>query len=128
MPGLLTIELKQLHFFANHGLYAEERKTGNEFEVNLIVSYQPTSGTITDISDTVNYVQLYDLLKAEMQKPRHLLETFVMEVTELIHAAFPQIKESRNLHYQIASADCKIYRYGGSELHQRIPGLKTNEF
>ena len=93
MPGLLTIELKQLHFFAHHGLYAEERKTGNEFEVNLIVSYQPSSGTITDISDTVNYVQLYDLLKVEMQKPRHLLETFVMGVTELIHVAFPQIKK-----------------------------------
>ena len=93
MPGILTIELKQLHFFANHGLYAEERKTGNEFEVNLIVSYQPSSGTIIDISDTVNYVQLYDLLKAEMQKPRQLLESFVMEVTELIHAAFPQIKK-----------------------------------
>jgi dihydroneopterin aldolase len=93
MPGILTIELKQLHFFAHHGLYAEERKTGNEFEVNLIVSYQSTSGTITDISDTVDYVLLYDLLKAEMQKPRHLLETFVMEVTELIHKEFPQIKK-----------------------------------
>jgi 7,8-dihydroneopterin aldolase/epimerase/oxygenase len=93
MPGLLTIELKQLYFFAHHGLYAEERKTGNEFEVNLIVSYQPSSGTITDISDTVNYVQLYDLLKTEMQKPRHLLETFVMEVAELTHAAFSQIKK-----------------------------------
>jgi 7,8-dihydroneopterin aldolase/epimerase/oxygenase len=93
MPGLLTIELKQLHFFAQHGLYAEERKTGNEFEVNLIVSYQPSSGTITDISDTVNYVQLYDLLKAEMQKPRYLLETFVMEVTELIHVAFQQVRK-----------------------------------
>jgi 7,8-dihydroneopterin aldolase/epimerase/oxygenase len=93
MAGLLTIELKQLHFFAHHGLYAEEIKVGNEFEVNLIVSYQPSSGTITDISDTVNYVQLYDLLKTEMQKPRQLLETFVMEVTELIHVTFPQIKK-----------------------------------
>ena len=92
MPGLLTIELKQLRFFAKHGLYAEERKTGNEFEVTLIISYQPISGTITDLSDTVNYVQLYDLLKTEMQKPRNLLETFAMEVTELMHSSFPEIK------------------------------------
>ena len=92
MPGLLTIELKQLRFFAKHGLYAEERKTGNEFEVTLIISYQPITGTITDLSDTVNYVQLYDLLKTEMQKPRNLLETFAMEVTELMHSSFPEIK------------------------------------
>ena len=30
------------------------------------------------------------LLKDEMQKPRDLLETFVMEVTEIIHLSFPQ--------------------------------------
>lgn len=93
MPGLLTIELKQLHFFAKHGLYAEERKTGNEFEVNLTIAYEPTSGTITDLSDTVNYVYIYDLLKMEMQKPRNLLETFAMEVTELMHSSFPEIKK-----------------------------------
>ena len=65
MAALITVELKQLHFFAYHGLYAEERKTGHEFEVNLFVSYLPVSGTITGISDTVNYVELYELLKSE---------------------------------------------------------------
>ena len=28
-----------------------------------------------------------------MQKPRHLLETFLMEVAEIIHSSFPQIKK-----------------------------------
>lgn len=93
MTGLITIELKQLRFLAYHGLYAEERKTGNEFEINLSVSFQPSSGAITDISDTVNYSALYTLLKTEMQNPRHLLETFVMEVSEVIHVSFPQIKK-----------------------------------
>lgn len=93
MSGLITIELKQLHFHAFHGLYAEERKTGNEFEINLAVSYVPPAGTITDISDTINYAQLYTLLKVEMQQPRDLLETFLMEVAEKIHASFLQIKK-----------------------------------
>jgi len=93
MNSNLTIELKSLRFLAYHGLYAEERKTGNEFEINLAVSYQPSSGTITGISDTVNYSGLYALLKTEMQKPRHLLETFLMEVAEIIHLSFPQIKK-----------------------------------
>ena len=92
MPGLLTISLNELHFFAYHGLYAEERKTGNEFEVNLAVSYQPSVKVITSIADTVNYASLYELLKVEMQQPRHLLETFLMEVTDSIHSSFLQIK------------------------------------
>ena len=92
MISVMTIELKQLRFFAYHGLYEEERKTGNEFEVTLIVTCQPLSGTITDISDTVNYGELYQLLKTEMQKPRDLLETLVMEIAEIIHISFPTVK------------------------------------
>ena len=93
MAGLLSIELKQLRFMAHHGLYAEEKKTGNEFEVNLVVSYEPTAGTISGISDTVNYASLYYLLKKEMQEPRHLLETLVMELAEHIHVSFPRVKK-----------------------------------
>ncbi len=92
MPGLLTISLNELHFFAYHGLYAEERKTGNEFEVSLAVSYEPSSEIINSIADTVNYASLYELLKTEMQQPRNLLETLVMEVTEKIYSSFLQIK------------------------------------
>lgn len=89
----MTIELKGLHFFAYHGLYAEERKTGNEFEVNLYVTYATGAETITNLNATVNYSQLYRLLKAEMQNPRGLLETFVMEVADIIYSTFPQIKK-----------------------------------
>jgi dihydroneopterin aldolase len=93
MTHLITIELKQIRFQAFHGFYEEERKTGNEFELDIAVTYQPTSGTITGIADTVNYVDLYSLLKTEMQKPRHLMETLVMEVAELIHLSFSQVKK-----------------------------------
>jgi len=93
MAGLISIELKQLRFSAYHGLYEEERKTGNEFEIDLVVSFLPAAGKITGVSDTVNYAELYALLKTEMQKPRHLLETLVMELAEIIHASFPQTKK-----------------------------------
>ncbi len=89
----LTIELTGLHFFANHGLFAEEQKIGNEFEVDLFVSYDPGEERIDELSETVNYASLYDLLKVEMKKPRELLETFVMELTGLLHATYPSIKK-----------------------------------
>jgi 7,8-dihydroneopterin aldolase/epimerase/oxygenase len=108
---VITIELKRLRFFAYHGLYAEERKTGNEFEINLSVSYQPSSGTVTDISDTVDYAVLYEMLKKEMQDPRHLLETFLMEVAEIIHASFPQIKK---IEISIAKLHVPITKFTGT--------------
>jgi 7,8-dihydroneopterin aldolase/epimerase/oxygenase len=108
---VITIELKQLRFLAYHGLYAEERKTGNEFEINLSVSFQPLSGTITSIADTVNYSSLYTLLKSEMQKPRHLLETLVMELAEVIHVSFPQIKK---IEISITKLHVPISKFAGT--------------
>lgn len=111
MPGLITIELHKLYFYANHGLYTEEKKLGNEFEVNLTVTHEHTGKTITDLSDTVNYVQLYNLLKEEMQKPRHLLETFVMEAAELIHVSFPEIK---SINISITKLHAPIAKFTGT--------------
>lgn len=93
MIDLITIELKNLRFFAHHGLYAEEKKIGNEFEVNLWVIYTSGSGVINDIAQTINYATLYELLKTEMQKPRDLLETVVMEITERIYLFYPNVKK-----------------------------------
>ena len=93
MSGFLTIALKELRFYAQHGLYPEEKKTGNEFEINLVVSYSPSLQIVDDLHETVNYVSLYELLKKEMQQPRELLETLVMEIAEKIHHDFTLIKK-----------------------------------
>lgn len=94
MAAVMTIQLQQLRFFTKHGLYAEELKTGNEFEVSLSVDHIPAEGVITDISTTVNYVTLYELVKTRMQQPTALLETVAMEITEAIFAAFPAVKKT----------------------------------
>ena len=93
MPGTITIELKKLRFFAYHGLYPEERKTGNEFEVNLSVSFSTDEAIITKLDASINYEKLYELVKAEMKEHRDLMETFVMELSEKIHAAFITVKK-----------------------------------
>ena len=92
MEGMITVELKQLRFFAHHGLYPEERKTGNEFEVNLSVSYPTNQGTITDINETINYATLYELVRDDMNRPSGLLETAAMKIAATIKTVFPQTK------------------------------------
>ena len=93
MPGLLTISLNKIRFYGQHGLYAEERKVGNEFEIDLHVHYHTDESVIHTMSSTINYVSLYNLLKAQMQQPRELLETFLMETVEKIHTSFPLVEK-----------------------------------
>ena len=93
MPGLLTISLNKIRFYGQHALYVEERKVGNEFEIDLHVHYQTGENVIHSMSSTINYVSLYNLLKAEMQQPRELLETFLMETVEKIHLSFPLVEK-----------------------------------
>lgn len=93
MNGTMSVELKQLLFQSHHGLYPEEKLTGNRFEVNLSVEYVPQENVIDTIENTVNYTQLYEIIKKEMGKPRDLLETIVMEIVNTIHAEFPQINK-----------------------------------
>lgn len=89
----MTVELKEVRFFAYHGLYPEERKTGNEFEVNLSVSFEPADGVMNDISATVNYAALFELVKKQMKEPADLLETLMTSMAANIKTAFPPIRK-----------------------------------
>src|SRR5882757_2033114 len=87
----ITVELSHLRFFAFHGLYAEELKTGNEFEVNAKVSFNSGKELITRLRDTINYVRLYNIIHEVMQHPEPLLETVAMKVAAEIHKELPPI-------------------------------------
>jgi 7,8-dihydroneopterin aldolase/epimerase/oxygenase len=91
MSATMTITLNGLRFHAFHGLYPEEQKTGNEFEVDLAVEYSSPAEIITAIEDTINYVSLHTIIKRAMQQPVHLLETLAMEIVEQIHQSYPEI-------------------------------------
>lgn len=95
MSALMTIELRDLHFHAFHGLYPEERKTGNDFRMAVDVDYIPSEEIITQIGDTLNYASLYTIVEKAMQRPVDLLETLVMQITETIHNAYPHAKRIR---------------------------------
>jgi 7,8-dihydroneopterin aldolase/epimerase/oxygenase len=111
MAGLITIELKQLRFHAFHGLYAEEKKTGNEFEVSLAVSFESDEQIITSLDQSVNYARLYELISSEMRQQRDLLETFVMELAEKIHTDLPGVK---NVEISIHKLHPPVARFTGS--------------
>ena len=90
---MVTIKLKQLRFFAHHGLYEEERKVSNEFIVDLEVAFESSVTIISKMSETINYIKLYELVKKQMLQPTDLIETLAMQITNNIHQLYSQVKK-----------------------------------
>lgn len=88
---MFTIHLHQLTFFAYHGLYEEERKTGNNFEMDVdVVADIPA--TISRLEHTVDYAAVYAIIDERMKQPTALLETLATSLAEKIHQYDSRIK------------------------------------
>lgn len=90
MSSYFTIELKGLRFFAEHGLYEQELKTGNEFEVEVSIECVAPEEVIHSIDQTVNYVDAYNIVKTVFGKRTKLLETAAMQMVNQLKVRFPE--------------------------------------
>ena len=98
---MLTIELQNLLFHAHHGVYAEEKKVMNQFEVNLSVRYEEGDADFATVKDVVSYVHLYDIVKQKIQVPVYLLEKICQGIILEIREHYPYIKEVRISIYKL---------------------------
>jgi dihydroneopterin aldolase len=73
----MRISLDKLVFFGYHGLYAEEKKLGNTYIVDVLIDFTPKQSTINQLEQTIDYVHVYALIKKWMAIPTPLLETLV---------------------------------------------------
>ena len=91
--GEFIIELKGLQFYSSHGLYAEEKKVGGEFVVDVLAKLDSSHHEVSSIKETVNYAEVFDIIKKEMDHPRELLETLTQSIAKKIHDKFSSIIE-----------------------------------
>ena len=86
------IFLRNVRFYAFHGVMPQERKVGGEFLVDLSVGYPIEEAMQSDkVEDTLNYAELYQLVKKEMDTPSQLLEHVAGRITRKISEQFPQV-------------------------------------
>ncbi len=90
---MLSIHLHNIIIFAHHGIYEEEKILGNEFELNITIKHSPQKLPVKHLSDTVDYVSVYDLVKKRMAIPTALLETVVTEIAKEILVQFSLAEE-----------------------------------
>jgi len=85
----MHIYLNDLIFNGFHGVYPAEKKIGNTFKVDLRIQLTPTTKTIDQLDQTIDYVQVYALIQKIMEVPTPLLETIVTNLADQILAVHP---------------------------------------
>jgi dihydroneopterin aldolase len=89
--GLIQIE--GMEFFAYHGCFSEEQVIGNKFIVDIDFEVETSKAEITDdLSETINYQTVYNLIKFEIEKKSYLLEHIAKRIVDSIISKFNQIE------------------------------------
>lgn len=86
---MALITINDMRFYAHHGCFEQERVIGTHFRVDLSFTTDTSKAEISDnIVDTVSYLDVYQVVKAEMMTPSHLLEHVARRVGERVLADF----------------------------------------
>jgi dihydroneopterin aldolase len=87
------ILLEGMEFFAYHGHYREEQIIGTKFIVELEVEFDTMEAEQSDhLSDTINYQEVYQVVKKEMEINAHLLERVARRILDAVMKSFPQVR------------------------------------
>ncbi len=89
------IFLKNMEFFAFHGVLNDERINGQYFEIDVEMNLDLSEAIKSDdLRDTVDYGQIYLIVKDETMKNRYnLVETLAGKIIEAIFKKYPKIQE-----------------------------------
>lgn len=90
---VMRINLNAIQFLCFHGIYEEEKILGNTFIVDLYVDFIPSKKVITSLTQTVDYVHIYEMLEKRMSIATPLLETVIGEIAEQILEEFTLVTE-----------------------------------
>ena len=83
-----------MRFYAHHGCFAEERKIGTHFTVDVELHVDTAEAERTDdIDATVSYLDVYQTVKREMSVSSHLLENVSSRIAHSVLQQFPKVKK-----------------------------------
>ena len=90
---MITIQLRDVELHANHGVYEGEDKIGSNYIISLDVSYEEKDSAFDDINATINYVDLYSIVKNRMQVTTGLLEKICDSIIRHIKHQYAYVYE-----------------------------------
>ncbi len=88
--GMIAIEGMQ--FYAHHGFSKEERVIGGQFMVDVFLKTNFSGAAREDdITKTIDYEQVFKLVKTEMEKPAKLIERVAKVIIDKVPGTFPEV-------------------------------------
>ena len=87
------IRLNNIRLFARHGVMGQEQLTGGDFTVTIAVGYDFSRAMETDdVDDTLNYAELFRIVKEQMDIPSRLLEHVAGRIATEVFNQWPDIQ------------------------------------
>jgi dihydroneopterin aldolase len=88
-----VVFIDKLRLYAFHGVMPQERRVGGWFVVSLRVHYNNMENVLDsdDVSDTLNYAELCELIRQEMARPSCLLEHVAGRIARTVFSRFPRV-------------------------------------
>lgn len=92
----VTIHLKRMQFYAFHGVLPQEQIVGAEYVVSIRLKLSDMKNIIfsDDISNTVNYAEVHNMVQNEMNVSSQLLEHVAGRIIKRLFSDFPLISEA----------------------------------
>ncbi|MBQ2779400.1 MAG: dihydroneopterin aldolase [Bacteroidaceae bacterium] len=89
-----TIELRDIHLYAHHGVMEQERTVGAWFTIDLTLKLDDHSCAYSDsIESTVSYADVYDIICREMKIASNLLEDVCRRIMSRLFDNFASVTD-----------------------------------
>ena len=83
-----------MEFYGYVGCFDEEQKIGGRFSITIDMLCEIGDAVKNDdLSQTINYQEVYVIVKALMQQPCRLLESKAQNIRETLLQRYPQIEQ-----------------------------------
>lgn len=88
-----TIRLNGVRFYSRIGVAEQERTVGNEYTVSVTIRYDAGQFKREDLSSTISYAEVYEVVKDKMSEERLLLETVAKDIADEISSRWSEAEE-----------------------------------
>lgn len=90
------ILLRDLRFYARHGVLEQERTVGNAYTVNLTLRLSDAGAAVFEdhLDGTISYAEVYALVREEMHTPSFLLEHVAGRILRRLFETFDLLEHA----------------------------------
>lgn len=88
------IHIDNLRIHAQHGVLPQEQLTGNDYTIDIRIGYDISKAMQSDdVADTLNYAEVYNIIRHEMDVPSRLIEHVAGRIANRLTDRFAEISD-----------------------------------